>query len=82
MSRSYKKTNVTKYKGYRKDNYWKTVRKNINQKLKTTENFEDIELPDPKSIIDDYDYVDEVFVCTKEECYCIKRYGRKRCKEK
>ena len=58
MSRSYKKA-IIKDKGL-KDIYWKTIRRRIKQavnKMLLT-NPDEVLLPDPKEIINDYDYSD------------------------
>jgi len=62
MSRSYKKTPVTKRDGVMKDTYWRTVRsrtKNI-LRSKDIEELDEDGLPDPKTIINDYNYIDSI----------------------
>jgi hypothetical protein len=90
MSRSKKKHFITKVKASKKDDYWKTVRKNHKQSLQTKlkensleEIDESLEFENPKAIINDYDYIDQVSNCeVEEECYCIKTFGRRKCKDK
>ncbi len=62
MSRSVKQP-IYKDKGFRKDSYWKTVRSNINNKVRSLLNRIDPDseiIPDPKEIINDYDYCDYI----------------------
>jgi hypothetical protein len=58
MSRSYKKA-IVKDKGL-KNVYWRKVRRKINEVVKKflTSNSEDILLPLPREIMNDYDYSD------------------------
>lgn len=58
MSRSYKLA-ILKDKGL-KNYYWKKVRRVTNQIVKsiTLENADEVLLPDPKEIMNDYDYSD------------------------
>lgn len=58
MSRSYKKA-IYKDKGL-KDIYWKSIRRTTNQKVKELlkNEIDEVFLPDPKSLINDYNYCD------------------------
>lgn len=70
MSRSRKKA-IYKDKGFRKKDYWKTVRrvhKVIIQKHKSDFIYDyhgdfgkEFNLPNPKSIVNDYDYCDYIY---------------------
>ncbi len=80
MSKSFKKNPVGKLKGLNKDKYWSRVRattKNI-LRSKDISELEEVALPSPKTIVNDYDYVDYIFRCD-EGCRCIKEYGFKKC---
>lgn len=60
MGKSFKKNAVSKIKGTKKDNYWGHVRSKTKTILRSkhySEINEDI-LPDPKEIINDYDYTE------------------------
>ncbi len=83
MSKSFKKNPVGKVKGFDKDKYWSRVRattKNILRNKDISE-LEEVALPSPKTIVNDYDYVDYIFRCD-EDCRCIKEYGFKKCIKK
>ena len=61
MSRSRKKPIIKDHPRNKKKSsiYWRTVRRVINEKVKETlKDPEDTEIPDPKSIVNDYDYSD------------------------
>ena len=59
MSRSYKKTPIVKMQGILKDTYWKSIRRSTKNVMNSVD-LEQLEekLPNPKTIINDYDYVD------------------------
>ena len=59
MSRSYKKTPIVKIQGILKNTYWKSIRRSTKNVMKSVD-LEQLEekLPDPKNIINDYDYID------------------------
>lgn len=62
MSRSIKQP-IYKDRGFKKESYWKTVRRNINNKVRSLRNMinpDDETIPDPKEIINDYDYSDYI----------------------
>lgn len=75
MSKSRKKTPIVKINGYLKDSYWKTVRTRQKQDLR-----EGKDITDRREIIGDWDYIDYISNCSKDKnCYCMKRFGRKKC---
>lgn len=83
MSRSYKKTKIVKDAGSSKKSYWKKVRRKFKTILKSADDIDEVILPEPKEIVNDYDYSDYSFNCENEEdCYCIKKYGRRKCTQK
>ena len=85
MSKSYKKTPISKIKGNDKDNYWKRVRSSTNNLLRSKDinQLKELSLPDPKSIVNDYDYTDQWWMCGDiEKCKCEKHYGFKKCLRK
>ncbi len=86
MGKSYKKNPVVKDKGFDKDNYWRRVRgttKNI-LRSKDISELEEVPLPNPKTIVNDYDYRDWINSCIDDNnCYCMKEFGNKdKCKRK
>jgi len=86
MSKSYKKSPVNKIKGLNKDNYWRRVRgttKNILRNRGVSE-LEEVSLPNPKEIVNDYDYNDYISNCINvEDCNCMKEFGNQdKCKRK
>ena len=69
MSKS-TKLPIVKDVGFMKKTYHKVIRSNINQKLKQVKDIEDaeeLEIPEPETIIDDYDYCDWRFDMRDEE---------------
>lgn len=61
MSKSYKKNLILKGNGNHRKDYHKLTRKSTKQKIREIpllEDIDDFELKLPKSIIDDYDYID------------------------
>jgi hypothetical protein len=85
MSKSFKKNPIGKTKGIDKDNYWKRVRGTTKTMLrsKDIEELEEASIPDPKTIVNDYDYIDQWYICDGgEQCRCIKDYGYKKCVKK
>lgn len=70
MSKSYKKNPVTKVNGGLKKDYWSKVRSRTKTILNSTpvEEIDEI-LPDPKTLINDYDYVDKVIRKEEDEKY-------------
>ena len=86
MGKSFKKHPVNKIKGRDKENYWRRVRgttKNI-LRSKDINELEEVPLPDPKEIVNDYEYVDYISNCIDtDNCYCMKNFGNKdKCKRK
>ena len=80
MSKSFKKNPVGKVKGFQKDDYWSKVRattKNI-LRSKDVSELEEVALPSPKSIVNDYDVVDQIYRCDSD-CRCVTNYGFKKC---
>jgi len=63
MARSYKKAILKdRPRNYKKSTlYWRTVRSTINHYVKRIMKGEDIEIPNPKTIVNDYDYCDYIF---------------------
>jgi len=62
-----KKLAIYKDIGFAKKTYHKIVRTNVNQKLrqiKDIEDAEELELPEPETIVNDYDYSD--YTCDLE----------------
>lgn len=57
MSRSVKKAIV---KDSKPDKYWKQIRSTIKNTIRSSslEDLEELEIPDPKTIVNDYDYCD------------------------
>lgn len=82
MSRSYKKPIIKDSpRRYKKSSaYWRRIRRVIKSKL--NELYDDLFLPIPREIVNDYDYSDYTSRCTEENCICVKLYGRKKCGEK
>jgi hypothetical protein len=60
MSRSRKKA-IIKDRPRRKKKaslYWRNIRSTIKNSIRSCKNLEDLEIPDPKTIVNDYDYCD------------------------
>jgi hypothetical protein len=59
MGKSFKKNPVSRVKGPLKDTYWKSIRRSIKNVMSSV-GLEELEekLPDPKTIVNDYDYID------------------------
>ena len=77
MSRSRKIYPIIKDKGF-KNLYWKTIRSTVNQVVRgflKKEDLDDTELPNPKTIINDYDYSDYKFVAKDKKD--IEKFKRK-----
>mgnify|MGYP001766470650 CR=1 FL=1 len=55
MSRSRKKVAIVKDSG-KVIRYWRTVRRRINTVIHSNRNLDELELPNPKTIVNDYDY--------------------------
>lgn len=79
MSKSNKKP-IVKVKGHLKRLYWRMHRR-INKIPKIVDDYY-LEFKNPKEIINDYDYNDYTSICTEENCWCMKRFGRKKCLNK
>jgi hypothetical protein len=80
MSRSHKKAIIKDRPRNNKKSsmYWRVVRRV--QKLFLRQGKD---IPSPKVIYNDYDYSDYTIDCeNNDNCYCIRTYGRKKCKEK
>ena len=60
MSRSRKKAIIKdKPRNYKASAfYWRRIRSRLKNILKSCKNFENLELPNPKTLISDYDYCD------------------------
>lgn len=60
MSRSRKKAIIKQARrNYKKSTmYWRTIRSAIKNTIRSCRNYEDLEIPDPKTIVNDYDYSD------------------------
>lgn len=60
MSRSRKKAILKdKPKNQKRTSfYWRIVRSAIKNVIRSCKNYEDLEIPDPKTIVNDYDYCD------------------------
>lgn len=62
MSRSRKKLAIVKASVH-SNGYWKTIRSRIKTKIKShTTDLEELELPNAKTIINDYDYCDWIYM--------------------
>jgi hypothetical protein len=81
MSNSYKKIPISKITGYLRKDYWKIIRRKIKSKLQDTGDYEELQLPEPQEICNDYDYIDYI-LCCDGDCRCLKEYGRKKCLDK
>lgn len=61
MSRSHKKLAIVKDSGKR-IRYWRSVRIRIKNVLNSfKEDYEELELPNPKTIVNDYNYCDSLY---------------------
>lgn len=60
MSRSRKKVAIVKDSG-KAIRYWRTVRRRINTVIHSNRNLDELELPNPKTIVNDYDYHDWIY---------------------
>lgn len=81
MGKSKKKNLINKSGRWLKALGWKIIRSNWKQQLR--KNPIDPEFADKHTIINQYDITDYVFTCNgKDNCYCIKNYGRKKCFDK
>lgn len=81
MSNSYKKNPILKSGRWLKKLYWKLIRNNWKNIIKSNDP-ENLEFENPKAIVNDYEHCDQISICTKDNCYCMKIYGRKKCLEK
>jgi len=78
MSKSIRNFPIVKVRGYLKDFYWRTVRSRQKQEIKAGK-----DISQPKEIVNDWDYIDYISNCTKNNnCACMKLFGRKRCLNK
>lgn len=62
MSRSRKKA-ILKDKprnGKKASSYWRAVRSRIKTAIKSCKNYEELEIPNPKTVVNDYDYCDYI----------------------
>jgi hypothetical protein len=73
MSKSKKKPIVT-INGYLKKDYWKTVRRTHKYEIRSKMLNEDFNLTDPKSIINDYDYIDYKSNCENMTLNLLRSY--------
>ena len=70
MSDSIRKKAIIKDKGHLKESYWRMIRRIWKHKVKVSISKDDIEnltLPDPKAIVNDYDYSDYTLDCRGTE---------------
>lgn len=66
MSHSRKKNNIVQ--DNKDKSYWKKIRRVIKHKISSYKNFEEeVELPNPKEIVNDYDFRDWKFFCDDEK---------------
>lgn len=89
MSRSYRKAIIKdRPKNYKKSSmYWRVIRHSINNTIRSCKDLSSLDIPNPKSIYNDYDYCDYVinyehpcgwFVCKgKDHSEELKKYRRK-----
>ena len=78
MSRSTKKA-IVKIPGPSRKTYYKNARRTIKMAIKAQKEV----IPDNKEIINDYNYIDYVSNCENStDCYCIRKYGFKKCEKK
>jgi len=86
MSRSYKQAVIKDSpRNFKKSQiYWRTIRRVINYTIrKFRNNLDEMILPKEKSIVNDYDYSDYTSDCRNDNnCYCIRKYGFKKCEKK
>lgn len=68
MGKSFRKP-IIKDKPSGKKDYWKTVRKSAKQKMRTFASEEDLEIPDPKTIVGDHKYCDYRFIIDENDEY-------------
>lgn len=70
MSRSFKKNVIYKDKGF-KQKYWKNVRSAINNKIRSVDPqlLDETVIPDPKEIVNDYNYCDYIITYKPEDSY-------------
>ena len=57
MGKSFRKP-IIKDKPTTKKDYWKTVRKSAKQKMRTFDSEDDLEIPNPKTVVNDFKYSD------------------------
>lgn len=80
MGKSKKKNLISKSGRWMKDLYWGIVRSNWKQELRV--NPTDPVFENKNAIINQYDHCDYIHMGCTDDCYCMKRYGRKRCFDK
>jgi hypothetical protein len=70
MGKSFKKNPVSKIKGPMKDTYWKSIRRSTKTVMSSVD-LEELEekLPDPKTLINDYDYIDGIWRNENDDKY-------------
>lgn len=75
MGKSFKKTPIKKIKGPKKDNYWGAIRSKTKNVLRSKHysEIDDELLPDPKTIINDCDYIEQIALGDEDD----PRYTRK-----
>ena len=85
MSRSRKKP-IIKIYGPSRYTYHRQLRSHNKQKLRELLKGDVDNIPlsiEDKSVINDWDYTDYISNCTKKDnCYCMRTFGRKKCTEK
>jgi hypothetical protein len=78
MSNSFRKYCKVKIKGCLKDVYWSIVRSRQKQEIRAGK-----DISQPKEIVNDYNYTDYTSNCERRnDCPCMKMFGRKRCLNK
>lgn len=86
MSRSYKQPILKDSpRNFKKSAiYWRTIRRVINYTIKNFKNnWDEMILPKEKTIVNDYDHEDWISDCrNNNNCYCIRKYGTKKCTRK
>tara|TARA_R110000822_G_scaffold73916_2_gene177811 strand:- start:722 stop:949 length:228 start_codon:yes stop_codon:yes gene_type:complete len=69
MGKSFKKNPIEKVNGHQKDSYWGTVRSRVKTALRS-KHYSEIDegcLPDPKEIVNDYNYIDQIAIFDKDD---------------
>lgn len=75
MGKSFRKP-IIKDKASGKKDYWRTVRKSTKQKIRTFDSEEVLEIPNPKTIVNDYNYSEYRFIISEDDKY-YKKVKRK-----